>query len=47
MTLKAEEAKELVELSDNRKRILMVGHLLHYHPAVMKIKELIARRGYW
>jgi UDP-2-acetamido-3-amino-2,3-dideoxy-glucuronate N-acetyltransferase len=41
MTLKAEEAKELVELSDSRKRILMVGHLLHYHPAVMKIKELL------
>jgi UDP-2-acetamido-3-amino-2,3-dideoxy-glucuronate N-acetyltransferase len=41
MTLKVEEAEELVEISGNKKRILMVGHLLHYHPAVMRIKELL------
>ena len=41
MTLKVDEAKELVELSSSKKKILMVGHLLHYHPAVIKIKELL------
>ena len=36
-----EQGKELVELAAKNKRILMVGHLLEYHPAVNKLKELI------
>ncbi len=36
------EGRELVALARERGRILMVGHLLHYHGAVRKLKELVA-----
>lgn len=42
LCLSVEEGKELVGLAKERDRILMVGHLLWYHPAVLKLKELIA-----
>ncbi len=32
---------ELVRLARDRGRVLMVGHLLWYHPAVVRLKELI------
>lgn len=35
------EAEELVKLAESHKRILMVGHLLQYHPCVLKIQELL------
>lgn len=41
ITLKSEEARLLNEIADERGRILMVGHLLLYHPAILKIKEYI------
>ena len=41
LTLKPKEAAELVALSDKRSKILMVGHLLLYHPAVEKLKKLL------
>ncbi len=41
LALHAAEGQELVELASSKKRILMVGHILEYHPAVMKLKELI------
>ena len=41
MTLHAEQAQELVDLSERKKRKLMVGHLLEYHPAVNFIKRQI------
>ena len=37
----AEEAKVLTELADEKGLILMVGHLLLYHPAVNRLKMLI------
>jgi len=37
-----EEAQALAELAEVRGLTLMVGHLLLYHPAVLKLKELIA-----
>jgi predicted dehydrogenase len=37
----AEEMDELVELAARRDLVLMPGHLLLYHPAVQKLKELI------
>lgn len=40
--LNSKDARELVRLADHQKVILMVGHLLHYHPAIIKLKELIA-----
>lgn len=41
LTLKAADAKALVELAKERKLKLMVGHLLEYHPAVSFLKEMI------
>jgi len=35
------EGREMVELARQRGRILMVGHLLWYHPAVLKLKQMI------
>lgn len=36
------QAQELTELADRTGRILMVGHLLLYHPVVARIRDLIA-----
>ena len=41
LALKVAEGRDLVELAEKKLRILMVGHLLRYHPAVSKLKELI------
>jgi len=41
MTLSIEEARELVVLSEINKVNVMVGHVLLFHPAVKKIKEMI------
>jgi len=41
LSLTEDEGEELVKLSEHNNRILMVGHILHYHPAVIKLKELI------
>jgi len=41
LALKVSEGKELVELAGKKGRILMVGHLLRYHPAVVKLKALV------
>jgi len=36
------EGEELVKIAEEHGRILMVGHILQYHPAVIKLKELIS-----
>jgi len=41
MSLSVEHARELVDIAAGGDRILMVGHLLEYHPGVRKMKELI------
>ncbi len=41
LTLSVEEGERLVALADKRKLILMVGHLLEYHPAVLRLREFI------
>jgi len=41
LALRVEEGEELVELAARLSRILMVGHLLHYHPAVIELRRLI------
>ena len=41
LALKVEQGKELVELAQREDKILMVGHLLEYHPAVVRLKQLI------
>lgn len=42
MALDVEGAARLVETADNRDRILMVGHLLQYHPAFITLKNLLS-----
>ena len=41
LALNVDHGEELVGLADEQDRILMVGHILHYHPAIEKLKELI------
>jgi UDP-2-acetamido-3-amino-2,3-dideoxy-glucuronate N-acetyltransferase len=42
LALDSSEGAELVRLAAEHKRILMVGHILQYHPAVRELKRLIA-----
>jgi predicted dehydrogenase len=42
LTLRVEDAEALVRLARERHRVLMVGHLLLYHPAVKYMKEFAA-----
>jgi len=41
ITLYTEEAAKLIEIAEVQNKKLMVGHILLYHPAIIKIKELI------
>jgi UDP-2-acetamido-3-amino-2,3-dideoxy-glucuronate N-acetyltransferase len=41
LSLKVSEGHELVSIAEARARILMVGHILQYHPAILKLKEFI------
>ena len=36
------EAEKLCELAEGARRVLMVGHLLQYHPVFLRLKELTA-----
>ncbi len=42
LALFSRHARELDQIARDKNRILMVGHLLLYHPAINKIKELIS-----
>ena len=41
LALTVQEGAELVLLAKSNKKILMVGHILQYHPAVIKLKDMI------
>ena len=41
LALTVKEGEELVEIAKRQDRVLMVGHILQYHPAAIKLKELI------
>src|SRR5437762_5786030 len=41
LALEVPQAQELVDLAARGKRVLMVGHILEYHPAVLKLKEFV------
>jgi UDP-2-acetamido-3-amino-2,3-dideoxy-glucuronate N-acetyltransferase len=41
LALTVPEGEELVRLAEQRKKILMVGHILQYHPAVRELGRLI------
>lgn len=40
-TLAVDESEELIRLAEEKERILMVGHLLEYHPVINKLKQMI------
>ena len=42
LALTVKEGQEIVDIAEKEKRIVMVGHILHYHPAVRKLKEIIS-----
>jgi len=42
LALRVREGKELVALAEERVRILMVGHLLEYHPGITKLKQMVS-----
>src|SRR5215468_1533168 len=42
LALQVEEGAELVDIAKSHSRILMVGHLLHYHPAIVALRRMIA-----
>ena len=42
LTLRGDEGEELIALAAERHKILMVGHLLQYHPVFMRLKEMAA-----
>jgi len=41
LSLLPQEGEKLVDLAHQHERILMVGHLLQYHPAVLALKRLV------
>lgn len=43
LALDLSEAEELCNLAERKNKILMVGHLLQYHPAFLRIKEMVAK----
>jgi predicted dehydrogenase len=43
LTLSSKECKDLVDLAEKKKLVLMVGHLLEYHPAVLYMKDMITQ----
>jgi UDP-2-acetamido-3-amino-2,3-dideoxy-glucuronate N-acetyltransferase len=43
ITLVADDARDLVRIALEKERVLMVGHVLLYHPAIIKLKEGIDR----
>lgn len=41
LALTTDDSEALVRESDKRNKVLMVGHLLHYHPAFLKVLEYV------
>ena len=42
LALTVKQGNELVQLAEENNRILMVGHILQFHPAVTKLREMIS-----
>lgn len=43
LVLDVRQGEELVRLAEQKKRVLMVGHIMVYHPATLKLKEYIQK----
>ena len=41
LAIEVGQGEELVALAEARQKVLMVGHILRYHPAILKLQELI------
>jgi predicted dehydrogenase len=41
LVLNIDHGRKLVELAERQKKILMVGHIMEYHPASLKLKEYV------
>src|SRR5215470_6218298 len=41
LAIDVKHGEHLVKLADSKSRILMVGHILRYHPAILKLQQLI------
>ena len=41
LAIDVEHGEDLVRLAEAKGRILMVGHILRYHPAILKLQQLI------
>jgi len=41
LAMTAQEGQQLVEMAEQRSLILMVGHILLYHPAISKLRQLV------
>ena len=44
--LNVTEAEDLIVLAEEQRRILMIGHLLEYHPVVNRLKQMIESRAW-
>ncbi len=42
LALTEDEGTRLNELAEGREKVLMVGHLLQYHPAIVRLKQLVS-----
>lgn len=45
LSLAVSEAERLCKVADDAGRVLMVGHLLQYHPAFLALKDLVSGGG--
>ncbi len=41
LAMNTKQAEELIELAKRKNKILMIGHILQYHPALIKLKEMV------
>ncbi len=42
LALTVEQGSELVDIAKGNNRVLMVGHILYYHPAIRKLKTIVS-----
>jgi len=42
LALRLSDAREVAALAADRDLVLMVGHILEYHPAILKLRDLVA-----
>ncbi len=42
LSLTVKEGEELVDIAFKEKRVLMVGHILQYHPAITRLQKMIS-----